>query len=111
MEVIIYWRNNERNVTSEWDGFFLEQVRTNNGQYIMIFSKDMLEIHTSSSLIVDNTNPLPGKYKPYSVLKNDDTYTIKVKGKGGFTYTLNKVAPRKFIGEDGLEYSTSLYLE
>ena len=27
------------------------------------------------------------------------------------TSALNKVAPRKFIGEDGIEYSTSLYLE
>ena len=60
---------------------------------------------------ITDTKLIPGEYEKYSVLKNKDAYTIKIAGKKGFTYTLNKVAPRKYIGEDGVKYSTSSYLD
>ncbi|MER1956797.1 MAG: hypothetical protein ABS942_05415 [Solibacillus sp.] len=116
------------NVTAEWEGFYLEQTSNNSFTQYAIDSIDgTLEIKNSfmpspridgstkedfnKHITITETKLIPGKYKKYSVLKNKDTYTIKVKGNPKFSYTLNKVAPRKFIGEDGIEYSTSLYLE
>ena len=52
-----------------------------------------------------------GEFTKYSIKKNNDMYTIEVTGKQGFTYTLKKVAPRKFVGEEGIEYSTGTYVE
>ena len=52
-----------------------------------------------------------GEFTKYSIKKKNDTYTIKVTGKQGFTYTLKKVAPRKFVSEEGIEYSTRTYVE
>ena len=116
------------NVTAEWEGFYLEQTSNNSFTQYAIDSIDgTLEIKNSfipspridgstkedfnKHITITETKLIPGEYKKYSVLKNKDTYTIKVKGNPKFSYTLNKVAPRKFIGEDGIEYSTSLYLE
>lgn len=91
----IYWWN-ARNKNS-----FIPSPRI-DGSTKEDFNKD---------ITITETKLIPGEYKKYSVLKNKDTYTIKVKGNPKFSYTLNKVAPRKYIGEDGIEYSTSLYLE
>jgi hypothetical protein len=116
------------NVTAEWEGFYLEQTsNTSFTQYAIDSIDGTLEIKNSfipapriegsteedfnKDITITETKLIPGEYKKYSVLKNKDTYTIKVKGSPNFSYTLTKVAPRKFIGEDGVEYSTSLYLE
>ena len=115
-------------VTEEWEGFYLEQTsKTSFTQYAIESIDGTLEIKNSfipspridgstkedfnKHITITETKLIPGEYKKYSVLKNKDTYTIKVKGNPKFSYTLNKVAPRKFIGEDGIEYSTSLDLE
>ncbi|WP_339176261.1 hypothetical protein MKY51_07500 [Solibacillus sp. FSL R5-0691] len=116
------------NVTAEWKGFYLEQTsKTSFTQYAIESIDGTLEIKNSfipspriggstkedfnKDITITETKLIPGEYKKYSVFKNKDTYTIKVKGNPKFSYNLNKVAPRKFIGEDGIEYSTSLYLE
>ena len=116
------------NVTAEWEGFYLEQTsKTSFTQYAIESIDGTLEIKNSfipspridgstkedfnKHITITETKLIPGEYQKYSVLKNKDTYTIKVKGIPKCSYTLNKVAPRKFIGEDGIEYSTSLYLE
>ncbi len=53
-----------------------------------------------------------GEFTEYRVVKkNNDMYTIEVTGKQRFTYTLKKVAPRKFVGEEGIEYSTGTYVD
>ena len=124
----IFLQSNKNNVTSDWDGFYVQQTSTNsNTQFTIYFHDGTLSIIDlfPNSTFGDNlteeefkkyitiTEPklIPGEYKQYSVIKNKDAYTIKVTGETEFTYTLNKVAPRKFIGEDGIEYSTSLYLD
>ncbi|WP_252504672.1 signal peptidase I [Sporosarcina sp. Marseille-Q4943] len=115
-------------VTSDWDGFYVQQTSTNsNTQFTIYFHngtliiEDITPYSTSGEnfnaekfkkhITITDTKLIPGKYKEYSVTKNEDAYTIEVKGETEFTYTLNKVAPRKYIGEDGIEYSTSLYLD
>ena len=50
---------------------------------------------------------VPGEYTNYTVTQKGDTYTIKAEGKDGFTYTLEQVGPRRYVGEDGIEYSTT----
>ena len=72
---------------------------------------DFTEEDFKKHIPITDTKLIPGEYKEYSVSKNEDAYTIEVAGETGFTYTLNRVAPRKYIGEDGIEYSTSLYLD
>lgn len=52
-----------------------------------------------------------GGFSGYSVKKNKDMYEITIPGKEGFTYTLEKFAPRKFSGEDGIGYTTSSYTD
>lgn len=52
-----------------------------------------------------------GEFTNYSVEKKKDAYIIKVSGEEGFTYTLKKVAPRKFVGQDGIEFSSNIYVE
>ena len=117
-------------VTSSWNDVLLSQTsRTSPTYYEIIFAENLLVIEdrfTSIGFGYDpnlseeealkrykiNEKPLePGRFTKYSIKKKNDTYTIKVDGKQGFTYTLKKVAPRKFVGEEGIEYSTSTYLE
>ena len=52
-----------------------------------------------------------GEFTEYSINKKNDTYTINVTSEQGFTYTLKKVAPRKFVSEEGIEFSTRTYVE
>lgn len=116
------------NVTSEWEGFYLEQTSKTSATQYAIYSIDGTLVIKNSFMhppriigstkedfnkhfTITETELIPGEYKKYSVLKNKDTYTIKVKGNPKFSYTLNKVAPRKYRGEDGIEYSTGFYLE
>lgn len=115
-------------VTSSWDGVLLSQTsRTSPTYYEIIFTKNLLLIEDRFTSIgynpdqskeealkrfkIKETLLVPGRSTKYSIKKKNDTYTIKVTGKQGFTYTLKKVAPRKFVGEEGIEYSTSAYLE
>ena len=117
-------------VTSSWNNVLLFQTsRTSLTYYEIIFAENLLVIEDRFTGIgigydpneseeealkrykIKETLLEPGRSTKYSVKKKDDTYTIQVKGKHGFTYTLKKVAPRKFIGEEGIEYSTNAYLE
>ena len=115
-------------VTSDWDEFHLQQTSTNsNTQFTILFRNgtlfivDITPYSTSDAhfteerfkkyITITDTKLIPGEYKEYRVMKNEDAYTIEVTGETEFTYTLNKVAPRKYIGEDGIEYSTSSYLD
>lgn len=52
-----------------------------------------------------------GEYSDYRIKKNKELYEITVPGEKGFTYSLERTAPRKFIGEDGIEYMTSAYID
>ena len=125
--IFIIWQSN-KDITSDWDEVFLQQTSYNSAtQYSLYFFEGTLSIDdtfTGAALGYDFTEEdfkkhftitdtilIPGKYEKYSVSKNKDAYTIKIAGDKGFTYTLNKVAPRKYIGEDGVEYSTSAYLD
>jgi len=114
-------------VTASWDGVFLRQTsQTSTTYYEIIFSKNSLVIEDrfqSSSYDPDLSEEILKRYKikevpliageftKYSIKKKNDTYTIEVTGKQGFTYTLKKIAPRKFVGEEGIEYSTETYLD
>lgn len=115
-------------VTSSWDGILLTQTsQTSPTYYEIIFSKNSLVIEDrfqSSGYDPDLSEekalkryrikevPLvAGESTKYSIKKKNDMYTIIVPGKQGFTYILKKVAPRKFVGEEGIEYSTRTYVE
>lgn len=117
-----------KDVTSDWDGFYVQQTSANSNTKFTIYFHDgtlliedlfprstfgdnLSEEDIKKFITITDPKPIPGEYKEYSVTKNEDAYTIEVKGETEFTYTLNKVAPRKYIGEDGIEYSTSLYLD
>ncbi len=52
-----------------------------------------------------------GEYSDYRIKQNKELYKITVPGEKGFTYTLEKVAPRKFMGEDGIGYTTSSFTD
>lgn len=52
-----------------------------------------------------------GEYKNYTIRKAKDHYIISVPGENGFTYTLDKIAPRQYVGEDGIRYSVNNYIE
>jgi hypothetical protein len=115
-------------VTASWDGALLRQTSTTSPtNYEIIFSKDALvvmdrfqsfeynpdqsEEEAFAKYKIKESSLEAGKFTEYSVKKNDEMYTIEVTGRQGFTYTLKKVAPRKFVGEEGIEYSTGTYVE
>ena len=117
-------------VTASWEGVFLTQTsQTSPTNYIIYFNKDSLVIEDDYSQGYDpdfsdeniakklkgykiKEEPLiAGEYTGYSIKKKNDMYTIKVTGKQGFSFTLEKVAPRRFVGEEGIEYSTPIYVE
>lgn len=52
-----------------------------------------------------------GEYENYNIKKVKDQYTITIPGENGFSYTLEKTAPRQFTGEDGIRYSVNNYID
>lgn len=118
-------------VTASWEGVRITQTsQTSLTNYEFIFNKESLVIEDRFQSLeynpdlsdankekalkrykITETPLVAGEYTKYRIEKNDDIYTIKVTGKEGFTYTLQKVAPRKFVGEEGIEYSTGTYIE
>lgn len=114
-------------VTASWDETLLWQTSTTSPtNFEVLFSKDSLVVYDRFQSFEYNPDlseepfekykikesPLEaGEFTKYRVKKNDDMYTIEVTGRQGFTYTLKKVAPRKFVGEEGIEYSTGTYVE
>jgi len=118
-------------VTASWEGVRITQTsQTSLTNYEFIFNKESLVIEDRFQSLeydpdlsdankekalkrykITETPLVAGEYTKYRIEKNDDMYTIKVTGKEGFTYTLQKVAPRKFVGEEGIEYSTGTYIE
>ena len=119
-----------RNVTASWEGIWLEQTsQTSPTRYVFEFQKDSFTIEDRFSGIGRGYNPemdkekalrgykikeptlVPGEYSNYTVKQKGDTYTIKADGKEDFTYTLEQFGPRRFVGEDGIEYSTPTYLD
>ncbi|MGN7386311.1 signal peptidase I [Sporosarcina sp. SAFN-015] len=118
-----------RNVTASWDGMLLEQSSlTSPTRYVLEFNGTSLTIKDDflgSSFISGKVDreaylrgykikePLliPGTYENYTVTQRGDTYTLKVDGKTGFTYHFEKLGPRILAGEDGVEYSTRIYLD
>lgn len=115
-------------VTASWDRVLLRQTSTTSPtNFEIMFSKDSLVImdrfqsfeynpdlseeEALKKYKIKESSLVAGEFTEYIVTKNNDLYTIKVSGKQGFTYTLKKVAPRKFVGEDGIEYSTGTYVE
>ncbi|MFC5602015.1 signal peptidase I [Sporosarcina koreensis] len=117
------------NVTASWDGMLLEQSSlTSPTRYVLEFKGASLTIKDDflgSSFISNKVDreaylrgykikePLliPGTYENYTMTQNGSTYTLKVEGETGFTYNLVKKGPRILVGEDGVEYSTRIYLD
>lgn len=123
------------NVTNAWDDIRFEQTSYQTGQndltnFWLVFANNSLTIIDNSKPVRDSdpdfksdvdlelynerTKALvlkSGKYEPYTVFKENDLYTIVVSGRDGFTFTLEKVAPRKFIGPDGIQFMTRSYLD
>lgn len=117
------------NVTASWDGMLLEQSSlTSPTRYVLEFDGTSLTIEDDflgSSFISGKVDreaylrgykikePLliPGTYENYTITQRGDTYTLKVDGKSGFTYNFEKIGPRILVGEDGVEYSTRIYLD
>lgn len=117
------------NVTASWDGMLLEQSsRTSPTRYVLKFYGTSLTIEDDflgSSFMSDKVDKeaylrgykikepflTPGTYKNYTMTQSGGTYTLKVEGKTGFTYNLEKKGPRILVGEDGIEYSTRIYLD
>lgn len=119
-------------VTASWEGVFLTQTsQTSPTNYIIYFNEhsliieddytkgqeydpDLSEENKEKKLARYKIKEVPlvaGEYTNYSIKKQNDIYTIKVIGKQGFTLTLEKVAPRRFVSEEGIEYSTPIYVE
>ncbi|MBD7983769.1 hypothetical protein H9649_04185 [Sporosarcina sp. Sa2YVA2] len=117
------------NVTTSWDGMLLEQTsQTSPTRYVLSFNGTSLTIEDNflgSSFMSGKVDkeaylrsykikePLltPGTYENYTIEQNGDTFTIKVNGTQGFTYSLEKFGPRRLRGEDGVEFSTRTYLD
>lgn len=117
------------NVTASWDGMLLEQSSlTSPTRYVLEFNGTSLTIKDDflgSSFISGKVDreaylrgykikePLliPGTYEDYTITQKDDTYTLKVDGKTGFTYNFEKLGPRILVGEDGVQYSSRIYLD
>ncbi|MCG3086879.1 signal peptidase I [Sporosarcina cyprini] len=114
-------------VTSSWNGVYLEQTsRTSPTNYVIGFSKDSFTIKDQSIIPfiqmskankeealkgykIKEPTLVPGEYTNYTVTKSGDTYTISASG--SFKYTLQKFGPRRYVGEDGIEYSTPTYMD
>lgn len=126
--LMVAYLQKSKDVTTAWDGFYLEQTSQTSETRYAIYSIDgrllikdsymapptvsgSTKNQVNASFDLTETHLVPGDYATYRVLKNHDTYTIQVKGKGAFDYRLTKIAPRKYRGEDGIEYSTGYYLE
>lgn len=117
------------NVTASWDGMLLEQSsQTSPTRFALKFNGTSLTIEDDflgSNFMSDKADreaymrgykikkPLltPGIYENYTITQRGDTYTLKVNGKTGFTYNFKKLGPRILVGEDGVEYSTRIYLD
>ena len=117
-------------VTASWDRVLLTQTSTTSPTYYeIIVDKDSLIIfdryqsfgeynpdqnleEALAKYKIKESPLVVGEFTEYRVVKkNNDMYTIEVTGKQRFTYTLKKVAPRKFVGEEGIEYSTGTYVD
>lgn len=111
------------NVTASWEGVLLQQTsHTTASNYVFMFDKDSFTIEDFSPGLESLPEPhkeralrlfkeptlVPGTYSNYSVKQKGDTYTITA---DGFTYTLQQFGPRRFAGEDGIEYSTQTYVD
>ncbi|WP_210470544.1 hypothetical protein [Sporosarcina sp. 6E9] len=117
-------------VTASWDETLLKQTSTTSPtNFEILFSKgslivydrfqsfgfeynpDLGEEEALTKYKINESSLKAGEFTNYRVKKNDNMYTIEVTGKQGFTYTLKKVAPRKYVGEEGIEYSTGTYVD
>ncbi|MGG0642579.1 hypothetical protein ABE021_01370 [Sporosarcina gallistercoris] len=123
-----------KDVTKSWNHVVMKQESSNDlTSYYLYFDEDTLHIQNvdiGSSLMgsgmseseiqeaaADHQTKLAkmtlqeGEYPNYTVKKKKNLYEITVSGNHGFTYTLEKTAPRKYTGEDGIRYSTGQYIE
>ncbi|MCM3744869.1 signal peptidase I [Sporosarcina luteola] len=113
------------NVTASWEGVWLDQTSiTSPTRYVFKFEKDSFTIEDRFTSFVYNPEMdkekalrgykikepslVPGEYSNYTVKRKGDLYTITA---DEFTYTLKQFGPRRFAGEDGIEYSTQTYLD
>lgn len=116
------------NVTASWDRMLLEQTsQTSPTRYVLEFNGTSLIIEDrfntfryEPTLTKENylkrykiKEPLltPGTYENYTITQSGSMYTLKVEGKQGFTYNLEKEGPRILVGEDGVRYSSRIYLD
>lgn len=123
-----------KDVTESWNHVAMNQESSNDlTSYYLYFDEDTLHIQNmdiGSSLMGSGMSESEiqeaaaahqaklakmtlqeGDYQNYTVKKKKTFYEITVSGNNGFTYTLEKIAPRKYMGEDGIRYSTDQYIE
>ncbi|REB11640.1 hypothetical protein DVB69_00415 [Sporosarcina sp. BI001-red] len=120
-------------VTESWrDVYLLQTSFTSPSNFSIEFTDHLLIIQdvfidNQSAFMVEKDDDESEKYKnPYSipepslptgkfddfkVERNGDYYTFRVSGEKGFTYQLTKIAPRKYRGEDGIEFNTPFYID
>ncbi|WP_432351975.1 hypothetical protein [Sporosarcina sp. A2] len=130
---LIFGINKMNDVTNSWYGVALHQ-ESNNGltYYVLSFRGDSLvindeslggyldfemseaEVYAKAEELQAKKEKLTlksGEFSGYRVKKNKEFYEITVPGKEGFTYTFEKIAPRKFMGEDGIRFKTSSFID
>ncbi|MDW0110218.1 hypothetical protein [Sporosarcina aquimarina] len=121
------------NVTESWKNSYLRQTRnTDNSLFVLITTEHSLTIINemeSATTEIDekvedgfaeknksvSTLPEPslptGEFDNFKMEKNGDQYTLQVNGDNGFTYHFTRIDPRKYEGEEGVIYDTSLFIE
>lgn len=124
-----------KDVTDSWENTIMEQTSRNEVvRYYIVFQENNLHIENTNigETFMGNVNITqaevekmaedhqaklakmtmqPGDYPDYTVKKKKGMYTITVPGENGFSYTLEKTAPRLFTGEDGITYSVNNYTD
>lgn len=124
-----------KDVTKSWNHVVLQQESSNDlTSYYLQFDGDTLRVFQNMDIglsfmgsnmseaeireaTADHQAKLAkmtlqaGEYQNYTVKKKKNLYEITISGKNGFAYTLEKIAPRKYMGEDGIRYSTGQYID
>ncbi|WOV83098.1 hypothetical protein PGH26_09150 [Sporosarcina jeotgali] len=102
------------NYSIAFDGKTMHIQNNYMGESLMGTDQSELEIRVASEDYQAKLAKMTlqeGDYENYTVKKKKDFYTITVTGENNFTYTLEKTAPRQYVGEDGIRYSVNTYID